>query len=758
MFVLLFTLLWIPLLLGILPGADEPAALVYLALIVLSFQCIFDIMMRRYPNLARVAAACAIILTGTSVVGLVFHSQLYGSLPSNAHVRSLIYTDSSELFEYLSFYSPYFLSLETVVCTLLTVASIFVLLVYRPVGRLLFLSRLAAIVCLVISIPILHIESSNPPISGLKKMVRDHQQSPGFDFKNLFLDAAKPKIANDSLKAHQKPDILVVVIGESLARRHMSLYGYPRDTTPELKKLAAEKNMVVFNNIISPHAHTIESLTKALTASSFGRSDAQFAYQNLIEALNQSGYRTVWLSNQGKWSTWDTPITELAMSASEQIFTRTPSSNYDENLIPHIDQKMSKSDGKKLALFVHMKGSHFRYDRRYDVTLYSYFDDQPATVNHLYLPAAHKKIIDTYDNSVRYTDFVLKEIVTRIAAQKRSAMMMFFSDHGEDVFDELPYAFHSDSIPTRTMYEVPFFVFGNASYFSANHELFASLAQISTRLNTLDFFYDTVLDLLGIQVEGYDVANSWFRQTQLAFRVGSRMYPSMSGIASGTTENGINFADRVWVHRVNDTQRLAAAHENRLSIEVDLVFDRTTNKLLVKHPGIAGPENLQFSDFLSTIDEPKRQRLWLDIKNLNDQTKNQIMDEIKRVNAQLNLKSNMIIESSNASALTEFKEQGFLTSFYIPYFDESKPEVLERAVANTRRHLSVGRVDAISFDARYYHLLKPHFPTADMLIWGDLHLRKDRAAIAELLADERVKIYLGQEDFHDYNRLASSSD
>ncbi|MEO6304079.1 MAG: sulfatase-like hydrolase/transferase, partial [Bacteroidia bacterium] len=50
---------------------------------------------------------------------------------------------------------------------------------------------------------------------------------------------------------------LVFVISESLSKRHMSLYGYPRSTTPNLD---TNKNIFKFNNCVSQSALTIEAV------------------------------------------------------------------------------------------------------------------------------------------------------------------------------------------------------------------------------------------------------------------------------------------------------------------------------------------------------------------------------------------------------------------------------------------------------------------------------------------------------------------
>lgn len=79
----------------------------------------------------------------------------------------------------------------------------------------------------------------------------------------------------------------------------MSLYGYKIDSTPALRALAKRGNLVVFDDVISPHSHTDLSLQKALTFSNYeNASTPWYMQQNLLDILNSAGYETYWPSNQ----------------------------------------------------------------------------------------------------------------------------------------------------------------------------------------------------------------------------------------------------------------------------------------------------------------------------------------------------------------------------------------------------------------------------------------------------------------------------
>lgn len=103
-----------------------------------------------------------------------------------------------------------------------------------------------------------------------------------------------PKIASDFRGT------IILVIGESTSRHHMSLYGYPRETTPQLSGLRPE--LAVFEDVISNHTSTIDSVIDSLTL----RRAALGARANedavgILQLAKAAGFQTTWLSNQNEF-------------------------------------------------------------------------------------------------------------------------------------------------------------------------------------------------------------------------------------------------------------------------------------------------------------------------------------------------------------------------------------------------------------------------------------------------------------------------
>jgi heptose-I-phosphate ethanolaminephosphotransferase len=80
---------------------------------------------------------------------------------------------------------------------------------------------------------------------------------------------------------------IVIIIGESLSKYHMSLYGYKRDTNPLLKEL---DSLLIFRNVISSATQTRESIIRILTTANIENEKAFFNTGSIITLARDLGY------------------------------------------------------------------------------------------------------------------------------------------------------------------------------------------------------------------------------------------------------------------------------------------------------------------------------------------------------------------------------------------------------------------------------------------------------------------------------------
>ncbi len=300
---------------------------------------------------------------------------------------------------------------------------------------------------------------------------------------------------------HGSKDSFIIVIGESASRRHHSLYGYETKTTPYIEK---EKDLIIFEDMVSTHSHTVPSLTKMLTAQTIN--DPQnVPFPSILETANAAGFHTIWLSNQRKMGVWDSKISILSEAAEKSIFvnhligkgSKTPL--LDDELIKKLSLVLKENKEQKLIV-VHLSGSHSPYRSRY-----------PEDFN---LLKNHNPLINLYNNSILYTDYILAEFI-KLAREHNVAGVMYISDHGEDPANKLG---HNASTMTKSMVEVPFWLWTSQNYQLTNSDRIQALQEISSSPLLGDSFFEIAQFILGIEYAGQVRTNL----NELVYQEGTR--------------------------------------------------------------------------------------------------------------------------------------------------------------------------------------------------------------------------------------------
>lgn len=292
---------------------------------------------------------------------------------------------------------------------------------------------------------------------------------------------------------NENSGVYVLVIGESQNRNNMSAYGYKRETTPWLASMKDKKNFIMFDNAHSCHTHTVPVLTYALTAKNQYNDLKLGESLSLLEVVEAAGFETVWVSNQVKYSAWDTPITVIADEANQQFWynnnvgEKTSTNHYDLKLVDSVEQ--IKLSNKMLIVF-HLMGNHGSYRERYPRD-FKKFDG--------------RNTLDEYDNSILYNDYVVKNLLEKVKALPDFKGFIYFSDHADAVLQGLAHD-ASNFVPEMT--HVPMYMYFADSYVNEFADKFAKLDKAKNVTFTNDLIFNTVLSIMDVQVEKiYEVRN-----------------------------------------------------------------------------------------------------------------------------------------------------------------------------------------------------------------------------------------------------------
>ncbi|EPJ97335.1 phosphoethanolamine transferase CptA [Pseudomonas sp. CFII68] len=261
-----------------------------------------------------------------------------------------------------------------------------------------------------------------------------------------------------------QPATLVLVIGESTNRQRMSLYGYPRETTPELDKL--KDQLSVFDNVITPRPYTIEALQQVLTFADEQNPDLYLSTPSLVSMMKQAGYKTFWITNQQTMTKRNTMLTTFSQQADEQVYLNNNrnqnAAQYDGDVIEPFNKALADSAPRKLIV-VHLLGTHMSYKYRYPPTFNKFTDRKnvPADLRDDQVPT-----YNSYDNAVLYNDFVVSSLIKDYAKTDPNGFLLYLSDHGEDVFDSQGHGTlgRNEGKPTAPMYTIPFMAWASPKW------------------------------------------------------------------------------------------------------------------------------------------------------------------------------------------------------------------------------------------------------------------------------------------------------
>ncbi|MEL5892710.1 sulfatase-like hydrolase/transferase [Bacteroides sp. GD17] len=292
-----------------------------------------------------------------------------------------------------------------------------------------------------------------------------------------------------------KREVYIVVVGETSRACNWSLYGYGRNTNPELSEI---DGLTAFNHVLTESNTTHKSVPMLLSPVDAHSFDSIYYQKGIITAFKEAGYRTAFFSNQRYNHSF---IDFFGKEADTFDFIKedVDDSNYnpsDEELLKLVEAELAKGATKQFIV-LHTYGSHFNYRERYPSSRAFFLPDAPVAAELKY----KDNLVNAYDNSIRYTDYFLARLIRMLQAQNVDAAMLYTSDHGEDIFDDSRHLFlHASPVPSYYQIHVPFLIWMSHSY-RQTYPLIQKAVQANRQKNISSSasFFHTMLGMGGIE-------------------------------------------------------------------------------------------------------------------------------------------------------------------------------------------------------------------------------------------------------------------
>lgn len=299
---------------------------------------------------------------------------------------------------------------------------------------------------------------------------------------------------------------IVFILGESTNRNHMGVYGYALPTTPNLQELKDRRELIVYDDVISPHSTTIAVLSKLFTFCNFESDRDWYEYSNLIDVMNAAGYKTFWLSNQESSGIWGNVAQIYAQHSQKHEFTRLRDSREDYGIVdgelfPLIDRALAERSDKNFFV-VHLMGAHGAYYNRYPYAFTKFNKDDIA----LNVDDDKRAVVAQYDNAVYYNDYIVSGIIDKFRDDE--TLVVYISDHGEAVYDENGFAGHIEENPNRHMIEIPLMFWTSEKFRAKYPDKVEQMRSAARRPYMSDDMIHTVLDLTDIKTKEFEPSRS----------------------------------------------------------------------------------------------------------------------------------------------------------------------------------------------------------------------------------------------------------
>ena len=279
--------------------------------------------------------------------------------------------------------------------------------------------------------------------------------------------------------------VVVLVIGESARKANFQLYGYQRDTNPLLSK---QQELKVFQ------CNACATYTTAGTKAILEPVNSGDLYELLPNYAFRMGADVSWRTYN--WGEPPIHIDEYLDDQKLSAMYPETDGRYDAILFAGLRERIASSKKNKVLVILHTSTSHGpQYANKYPKEFEVY---KPVAKN---VEEGEKNVgmlVNAYDNTIRYTDYLLDGLINTLRDMKDwKSAMIFISDHGESLGEKgifmhgLPM-----QLAPKEQYEVPFLVWTSEGFRTYKSTLQPVLEQ--------HYIFHSVLNLLSIESPAYN--------------------------------------------------------------------------------------------------------------------------------------------------------------------------------------------------------------------------------------------------------------
>lgn len=303
--------------------------------------------------------------------------------------------------------------------------------------------------------------------------------------------------------------VLVFIVGETARAKNFSLYGYEKETNPQLKK----QNIITFKETSScgtATAISVPCLFSHMQRSNFDVTDAKYT-ENLLDILKDAGYKVLWLENDdGCKGVCDRIETRDMVKINNPKYCNGEYC-HDEVLLDGLPEIIANIK-QDTVIVLHTMGSHGpTYYNRYPDTFKKF---TPTCDTADIQNCSQEQVINTYDNTILYTDHIVSSAIDMLKVHPEyEAGLIYVSDHGESLGENnvylhgFPYA-----LAPQEQTHIPMVLWMSETMKRWDYVDYACMKKDAETLTyTHDNLFHSILGLLEVKTTVYDRQHDIFK-------------------------------------------------------------------------------------------------------------------------------------------------------------------------------------------------------------------------------------------------------
>ncbi|WP_257323970.1 phosphoethanolamine transferase [Pseudoalteromonas rhizosphaerae] len=490
-------------------GSDEPD---YFVLITLPFVIfflmvvIFSFLVSRYVSVVIpiLIVFSAVVFFATKEYGIVFDSTMF---------QNFYETDASEASTYFnvnSFISVMILGVIPAVLFLLIKVEYKPFLVELKERFFVILASLVVILSIIFSLYQNYASFVRNNEQFKRSVIPTYYVSSLIKFTNneFFSEPLKYiSLGNNAVKklplGKEKHNLVVFVLGETARAANFQYNGYARSTNP----YSSQYEIVPFQNVSScgtTTAVSVPCMFSNMERENYSRNQAKNS-DNVVDILKKVDVDVTWIENNSGCKGVCERIKTIEIPTGSKNEHCDGFYCFDVALLKELKAELSIPLQRDKFIAMHMIGSHGpTYYRRYPDEFKKFTPDCPKSDIQ---NCSNEELVNTYDNTILYTDYILSETINTLLAldEQYNLSMIYVSDHGESLGESgvylhgIPYSF-APSEQTK----VPMLFWMNQRFSEQNSLNFECLMGEAKELTySHDNIFHSILGLMNIQTSEY---------------------------------------------------------------------------------------------------------------------------------------------------------------------------------------------------------------------------------------------------------------